>query len=117
MGVMQEPIIFNYNILENILYGKPDATNSQVKSACELANCMEFIDVHAGDTKEELAFDDSAQALLKEMADNRAKVIALIGQEKYDEEVKLLEECAANDEKKGGFQSVAGAVDGREEAL
>jgi subfamily B ATP-binding cassette protein MsbA len=26
--VMQEPIIFNYSILENILYGKPDATNS-----------------------------------------------------------------------------------------
>lgn len=28
--VMQEPIIFNYNILENCLYGKPDATNSEV---------------------------------------------------------------------------------------
>jgi len=26
--VMQEPIIFNYNILENVLYGKPDAKNS-----------------------------------------------------------------------------------------
>lgn len=26
--VMQEPIIFNYTILENILYGKLDATNS-----------------------------------------------------------------------------------------
>ena len=26
--VMQEPIIFNYSILENILYGKSDATNS-----------------------------------------------------------------------------------------
>jgi ABC-type multidrug transport system fused ATPase/permease subunit len=25
--VMQEPIIFNYSILENVLYGKPDATN------------------------------------------------------------------------------------------
>lgn len=25
--VMQEPIIFNYTILENILYGKPNATN------------------------------------------------------------------------------------------
>lgn len=28
--VMQEPIIFNYNILENILYGKTDAKNSEV---------------------------------------------------------------------------------------
>ena len=28
--VMQEPIIFNYSILENILYGKLDAKNSEV---------------------------------------------------------------------------------------
>lgn len=89
--VMQEPIIFNYNILENCLYGKTDATNSEVLECCELSNCMEFIDNHAGN-KEEMAFDDSAQALLKEMADNRDKVIALIGQDKYDEEVKLLHE-------------------------
>ena len=26
--VMQEPNIFNFNILENILYGKLDATNT-----------------------------------------------------------------------------------------
>ena len=28
--VMQEPIIFNYTILENILYGKEEATNTEV---------------------------------------------------------------------------------------
>ena len=28
--VMQEPIIFNYSVLENILYGKLDATNTEV---------------------------------------------------------------------------------------
>jgi len=42
--VMQEPIIFNYSILENILYGKSNATNSEVLEACKLANSMEFID-------------------------------------------------------------------------
>ena len=41
--VMQEPIIFNYSILENILYSKLDATNSEVQSACEVANAIEFI--------------------------------------------------------------------------
>jgi ATP-binding cassette subfamily B (MDR/TAP) protein 1 len=41
--VMQEPIIFNYTILENILYGKLDATNSEVLEAAELSNCTEFI--------------------------------------------------------------------------
>jgi ABC-type multidrug transport system fused ATPase/permease subunit len=28
--VMQEPIIFNYSILENVLYGKSNASNSEV---------------------------------------------------------------------------------------
>jgi len=28
--VMQEPNIFNFNILENIVYGKLDATNSEI---------------------------------------------------------------------------------------
>jgi len=40
---------------------------------------MEFIDRHSGDKSEAIGFDDSAQALLKEMDDNRAKVIAEIG--------------------------------------
>lgn len=31
--VMQEPNIFNFNILENILYGKLDATNTEVIEA------------------------------------------------------------------------------------
>lgn len=42
--VMQEPIIFNYNILENILYGKLDATNTEVLEACEISNAREFIE-------------------------------------------------------------------------
>ena len=28
--VMQEPTIFNYSIIENIVYGKLDATNNQI---------------------------------------------------------------------------------------
>jgi len=42
--VMQEPIIFNYSILENILYGKTNATNSEVLQAAKVSNCIEFID-------------------------------------------------------------------------
>lgn len=42
--VMQEPNIFNFNILENILYGKLDATNTEVLNAAELSNCVEFIE-------------------------------------------------------------------------
>jgi ABC-type multidrug transport system fused ATPase/permease subunit len=28
--VMQEPSIFNYNIMDNVLYGKLDAKNSEI---------------------------------------------------------------------------------------
>ena len=42
--VMQEPIIFNYTILENVLYGKTDATNDEVFNACDIANANEFIE-------------------------------------------------------------------------
>lgn len=42
--VMQEPNIFNFNILENILYGKLEATNTEVVKAAELSNCVEFIE-------------------------------------------------------------------------
>ena len=42
--VMQEPNIFNFNIMENILYGKLDATNTQVLAAAKLSNCVEFIE-------------------------------------------------------------------------
>lgn len=41
--VMQEPIIFNYTILENILYGKLDAKNSEIQEAADQSNCTEFV--------------------------------------------------------------------------
>ena len=41
--VMQEPIIFNYSILENVLYSKLDATNEEIKHVCEMAYCNDFI--------------------------------------------------------------------------
>ena len=42
--VMQEPSLFNYTLLENILYGRLDATNEDVKKAAEIANALEFIE-------------------------------------------------------------------------
>lgn len=60
--VMQEPNIFNYSILENVLYGKLDATNSEVMKATQNANCTEFIE--KGDFK---GLDDTPKELLKKM--------------------------------------------------
>ncbi|KAH6790260.1 P-glycoprotein 9 [Perilla frutescens var. frutescens] len=42
--VSQEPILFSTTIKENILYGKLDATDEEIRSAIVLANCAEFID-------------------------------------------------------------------------
>lgn len=42
--VMQEPTLFNYSIKENILYGNPNATNSQIMQAADIANAREFIE-------------------------------------------------------------------------
>lgn len=61
--VMQEPIVFNYSILENVLYGKTDARNTEVQQACEQANCMEFINKADFSAQR----DDTAAALIKEM--------------------------------------------------
>ena len=39
----QEPVLFATTILENILYGKPDATMAEVEAATSAANAHSFI--------------------------------------------------------------------------
>lgn len=41
--VSQEPFLFNGTIRENILYGKLDATDAELRAAATAANCHEFI--------------------------------------------------------------------------
>lgn len=41
--VNQEPALFATTILENILYGKPDATMAEVEAATSAANAHSFI--------------------------------------------------------------------------
>ncbi len=42
--VPQEPILFHRTLMENIRYGRRDATDEEVKRAAELAHCTEFIE-------------------------------------------------------------------------
>ena len=44
---MQEPILFNQSIKENILFGKPDATDLEIRRSCEQANALTFIETEA----------------------------------------------------------------------
>ena len=41
--VGQEPVLFNMSIRENLLYGKPDATEEEIIKALKSANAWEFI--------------------------------------------------------------------------
>ena len=59
--VMQEPLLFNYPIKDNILYGNLQATNQEIHESAKIANALEFIE------SKELteAFDDNPASLLK----------------------------------------------------
>ncbi len=43
--VPQDPVLFHRTLMENIRYGKRDATDEEVREAARLAHCDEFIDV------------------------------------------------------------------------
>ncbi|UJG40949.1 MAG: ABC transporter ATP-binding protein/permease [Candidatus Heimdallarchaeum aukensis] len=51
--VTQEPFLFSGTVYENIIYGKPDATEEEVRSICERINADEFIEAlqHGYNTK------------------------------------------------------------------
>ena len=63
--VMQEPALFNYTIWENILYGRGDASNAQIREAAQIANALEFIEM-----KDSSAFDDDPTELRNAMLDD-----------------------------------------------
>ena len=103
--VMQEPIIFNYSILENVLYGKSDATNTEIYDACALANANEFIE------NNEIADEENSQSLLEAMENNKDSIVNLIGEKKYKEELEVLQQVVESDKRKGGFIAKYGDVD------
>ncbi len=42
--VPQEPVIFAASVLDNVRYGRPDATREEALAACEKAFALEFVD-------------------------------------------------------------------------
>ena len=60
--VMQEPVLFSKNIKDNILFGKPEATDEEVYIAASKANAIPFIE----GTTENLTLEEE-----------KAKIIAL----------------------------------------
>ncbi|HTS85436.1 MAG TPA: ABC transporter transmembrane domain-containing protein [Usitatibacter sp.] len=41
--VAQEPVIFAANVFDNVRYGRPEATEDEVRAALETANALEFV--------------------------------------------------------------------------
>lgn len=110
--VMQEPNIFNYSIMENVLYGNLNAKNSEIMEACALANCTEFIEKN--DFK---GVQDTPREILKAMEEKKDAIIELIGEEKYNEELEVMKKVLEQDEKKGAFEAIDGAIDDRPDQL
>ena len=110
---MQEPALFNYSLLENILYGKLTASNEQVIEAARAAHCLEFIE------SKELseAFDDTPASLKAALLSTqfKSKAIAKLGQTEFDAQVKVLEVLEKKAEDEGKFESVSDLVDSRTE--
>ena len=49
MGVIfQEPLLFNRSIAENLRVGNPDASDQDLRRACERAQALDFIERHDG---------------------------------------------------------------------
>jgi ATP-binding cassette subfamily B protein len=42
--VPQDPVIFGASVLDNVRYGRPDASDAEVRAACEAAYATEFIE-------------------------------------------------------------------------
>lgn len=84
--VMQEPIIFNYSIKENILYGKLDAKNTEINDSAIQANALEFIE-----SNDLSKVDNSVPSLIKAMTDNKERFIGTgITEEEYITQLETL---------------------------
>lgn len=67
--VMQEPLLFNYTVKENILYGNPSSDNQTIRQAADISNSRVFIE------SEELenAVEDDVTSLFDAMRSEKWK--------------------------------------------
>ena len=75
-------MLFNYTLLENILYGRLDASNAEIYQAAQQANALEFI-CPSGQTagQEDLsqAFSDDNEVLQAGFIKFKAQMLNEIG--------------------------------------
>ena len=111
--VMQEPTLFNYTIKENILYGKSDATDQEIRDSAKIANALEFIEAQ----ELQMVYEDSANVLMHAYEEKRADIISKIGEDQYNINYTELKRLNAKEALEGKFQGLTGEFDERPEDL
>lgn len=73
-----------------------------------MANCTDFIEA-----ENFRGIEETPRELLNVMELKKNAIIALIGKEKYDEELAVMKTLAENEAKKGIFETLDGDIDRR----
>lgn len=102
--VMQEPLLFNYSLQENILYGKVQSSNEEIYQAAKVANALEFIESKELST----AFNDDSFSLMNAMLSEEFKkvVIGEVGQKDFDDVIAKLTALSLKDKSNAIYEEV-----------
>jgi ABC-type multidrug transport system fused ATPase/permease subunit len=107
--VQQEPLLFNYSIKENVLYGNQMASNAEILEACDQANVKEFVE----SAELENAVEEDVYELLKAMQDPYFGLKEKLGQELYDKKLKVMKKLKEQADTEGRFQIEKDILDHR----
>mmetsp|Transcript_30855 Transcript_30855/g.22943 ORF Transcript_30855/g.22943 Transcript_30855/m.22943 type:complete len:173 (-) Transcript_30855:296-814(-) len=111
--VFQEPSLFNYSIHENILYGNPEALNSQIAEAAQKAYATEFIE-RMTDMNEHENIEETFENLRRQFEFYEDEIVRKVGADKYAETLQELIKFEQEEAEQGLFISVAGGIDQRD---
>ena len=113
--VMQEPVLFNYSVKENVLYGHNKASNQMIKDAVSVANAKNFVE---SDSLEHRITDDAASLVRNmESSEYREALIAELGQEQFDENLQILKTLEARQIADGTFEEIKDLIDQRDDQM
>lgn len=103
-------------MLENILYGKQMATNTEVQKSAQIANAIEFIEKFDEDSLAQFDPKDTAM-LIKFMHDHKDVFEMHLGEKRYQRQLNILNHIRDKEMESGKFNSIKGDMDTRGQHL